>query len=66
MVAAGYARRPGLGMTLSAGLEIASVEFIKARVAQPQFPGGFTGGKLLAAMTGQKMTDKRGRQTFDQ
>lgn len=53
-------------MTLSAGLEIASVEFIKARVAQPQFPGGFTGGKLLAAMTGQKMTDKRGRQTFDQ
>jgi len=35
-------------------------------MGQTQFMGRFTRGELLAAVAGQKMTDNRSRQTFDQ
>ena len=51
---------------MGTSLEVSGIYLVKAGMGQPQFVGRLTSGELLAAIAGQKMTDDRNRQTFDQ
>jgi hypothetical protein len=66
MIAAGEARRPGVGLAVGAGMEVIGVEFIEAGAGQAQLPGGSAGADLAGAMTVEEMTDERSGVTFDQ
>lgn len=66
MVAAGAARRPGVGLAVGAGVEIISVEFVEAGVGQAQLSGGGAGADLAGAIIMEEMTDERSGMTFDQ
>jgi hypothetical protein len=66
MVATGETGGPSLQAALGASFEIVAVKFVKAGVGQIEFASGLGGGKLPLTMCGQKMTDERCRQTFDE
>ena len=63
------AREPWLPLgraALRAGFEIFAIQLIEARVSQAQLRRRLPGGQIAAAMTVQKMADKRCRQSFAQ
>jgi hypothetical protein len=66
VVASGKTGGPSLEVALGASLEIVAVDFVEAGVGQIEFGGGLGCGKMSLSMRGQKMTDKRCGQTFDQ
>jgi hypothetical protein len=51
---------------LGAGAQVVAVKFVEAGAGEPQFPSGGGGGKFLAAMAGEEVTDDGGGQAFDQ
>jgi hypothetical protein len=66
MIATGEARGPGVGLAVSAGVEVFGVEFVEAGTGQVQLSGGGTGADLAGAITVKQMTDERSGVTFDQ
>jgi hypothetical protein len=55
-----------LDAALGTSFEIVAVDFVKAGVGQIQFDSGLGRRELSVPMRGQKLTDKRCGQTFDQ
>jgi hypothetical protein len=52
VIAAGTAGRPGVGLTMGAGVEVVAVEFVEAGTPQAQFGGGRARRESLGAMLG--------------
>jgi len=66
VITAGKSGGPSLEAVLGTSFEIVAVDFVKAGVGQIQFVGSLGCGKFSLPMRGQKMTDERHGQTFDQ
>jgi len=66
MVAAGAARRPGVGLAAGAGVEIIGVEFVEAGAGQAEFSGGGASADLAGAIFMEEVTDERSGVTMDQ
>ena len=52
VIAAGTARRPGVGLTVGAGVKVVAIELVEAGTPQAQFVGGRARREMLGAMLG--------------
>ena len=66
VIAAGTTRRPGIGLTVGAGVEVVAVEFVEVSTPQAQFGGGRACCQSLGAMLGQEVTNERSRKAMNQ
>ena len=66
MIAAGNPGRPTLSLALGASAEVLAVKLVEAGDRQTQLLRGLARRQLVGAMVGQKVTDNRSRQTFNQ